>query len=332
MGGFAGDGLPIARALASTVDHLITHPNVLNGAMLYWPTPNIWYVEGYGLDRVCGGEWGLRRVRQNRIGVILDGGIEPDLQLRHVHVMQAAQATLGLEILAWVVTEEPLGVSVSFSPTGASQGSVERPEVVLQAAVQLVDQGAEAIAVVARLPDDLEFQDYEQGRGVDPLAGVEAILSHLVVRELQIPCAHAPAFRIGPSPTPVHPRAAAEEIGFTFLPSVLAGLSYAPQFVDLRSADPRSVQQCRQRVDLSGDDIDVAIVPASAFGGPGILHLIQRERPPLVIAVEENRTVMSVYPEDLGLPALRVRSYLEAMGAIVAHRAGVNLKTVQGGI
>ena len=51
IGGYAGDALPVARALASVADRLITHPNVLNGAQLYWPLPNAFYVEGYGLDQ-----------------------------------------------------------------------------------------------------------------------------------------------------------------------------------------------------------------------------------------------------------------------------------------
>ena len=32
MGGYAGDALPVARAIATVTDRLITHPNVLNGA------------------------------------------------------------------------------------------------------------------------------------------------------------------------------------------------------------------------------------------------------------------------------------------------------------
>jgi hypothetical protein len=33
---------------------------------------------------------------------------------------------------------------------------------------------------------------------------------------------------------------------------------------------------------------------------------------------------LAVSPEALGIPALRVRSYLEAIGVIAAHRAGVS--------
>ncbi|MFT0812767.1 DUF3326 domain-containing protein [Synechococcus sp. OH20] len=318
IGGFAGDALPIARVLAAAAERVITHPNVLNGASLYWPMGNVLYVEGYGLDRFCAGVWNLRPVRQNRVGVVLDAGIPEDLQQRHLHVLQAAQATLGLNIGPWRLTGRPLGVSVCSSPSGASQGSLAQPDALLETAQELVRLGAEAIAVVACFPDQLDFSQYQQGRGVDPLAGAEAILSHLVVRELGIPCAHAPAFYPDPDPKPVHPRAAAEEVGFTFLPSVLVGLSYAPQFV-----------KTPQPGDLTAEQVDSVIAPATAFGGPGLLHLASRPRPPLFIAVEENTTVMQVHPRQLGIPCVSVASYLEAVGVVVAHRAGVAWSSLQ---
>ena len=81
IGGYAGDALPLARAMASTVDVFITHPNVMNGAQLYWPIPNALYVEGYGLDQFAAGRWGLRPVHRNRVGIVLDQAIEEDLAL-----------------------------------------------------------------------------------------------------------------------------------------------------------------------------------------------------------------------------------------------------------
>lgn len=320
VGGYAGDAIPLARSLAAAVDCLITHPNVLNGASLFWPISNALYVEGYGLDRFCQGTWRLRPVRQNRIGVVLDAALDEDLQLRHQHVIQAAQATLGLDIVAVVETDRPLGVAVTTAPSGASGGTLKEPQALLVAAERAVAAGAEAIAIVARFPDNLDFTDYNQGQGVDPLAGVEAILSHLVVRELGCPCAHAPALRLDGPPLPVHSRSAAEDIGFTFLPSVLAGLSYAPQFV----LPDRSIRAG----DLTAADIDVAIAPATAFGSPALLYLAERERSPLFIAVTENTSVMEVSPESMGIPAIAVRSYLEAIGLVTAHRAGIALASV----
>ncbi|CAM9637765.1 unnamed protein product, partial [Ectocarpus sp. 13 AM-2016] len=86
IGGYAGDALPVARAVSSVVDTLVTHPNVMNGAMLSWPQTGIQYVEGYALDEFCAGRWGLLPVTKggHRIGLVLDCAIEDDLQLRHV--------------------------------------------------------------------------------------------------------------------------------------------------------------------------------------------------------------------------------------------------------
>lgn len=37
VGGYAGDALPAVRTLASVADCVITHPNTVNAAMLYYP-------------------------------------------------------------------------------------------------------------------------------------------------------------------------------------------------------------------------------------------------------------------------------------------------------
>ena len=65
IGGFAGDALPTAKLLASASGCLITHPNVMNGGALSEKNTNIFYVEGYSLDRFARGEIGLRRVKQH---------------------------------------------------------------------------------------------------------------------------------------------------------------------------------------------------------------------------------------------------------------------------
>ncbi|MGL5876897.1 MAG: DUF3326 domain-containing protein, partial [Xenococcaceae cyanobacterium] len=232
IGGYAGDALPVARAIASVCDRLITHPNVLNGAQLYWNLPNALYVEGYGLDKFAKSEWGLQPVHQNRIGIVFDRAIEPELRLRHLQAADATRATLGLNLTDYVLTDAPLEVELKTAASGASWGTIGNPDSLLRAAEVLIKQAkAEAIAVVARFPDDpesLALVDYRHGSGVDPLAGAEAVISHLIVRQFGIPCAHAPALETLPLDVNLSPRAAAEEIGYTFLPCVLVGLSRAP--------------------------------------------------------------------------------------------------------
>ena len=324
MGGYAGDALPIARALAGVTDRLITHPNVLNGAQLYWPMENALYVEGYGLDQFAAGRWGLRPVHQNAIGLVIDQGVEEDLRWRHLQAADAARATLGLDVRAHVVTDQPLGVSLKTIESGASWGTLANPGSLLRAAERLIHEaGVDAIAVVARFPDDegSEALDaYRQGQGVDPLAGVEAVISHLVVSTFKRPCAHAPALSPLPLDTQISPRSAAEEIGYTFLSCVLAGLSRAPQFVS-EAAGGASASAFTPTGLIQSSDVDAVIVPATAFGGSAVLSLAHQAAQ--VIAVGENTTTMAVRPEDVGIEAIRVNTYLEAIGAIAAYKAGV---------
>ncbi len=324
IGGYAGDALPVARAIASCCDRLITHPNVLNGAQMYWPLPNAFYVEGYGLDKFAAGCWGLRTVHQNRVGLILDCAIEEELRLRHLQAADAARATLGLNLTDYVLTDAPLGVELRRSPAGASWGTIANPDSLLRAADVLVNRaGAEAIAVVARFPDDPDSEDlqqYRHGQGVDPLAGAEAVISHLIVRQFHIPCAHAPALQPLPLDPHLSPRSAAEELGYTFLPCVLAGLSRAPQFITTKS------EFC-QPSDVWAGQVDAAVIPATACGGSAILSLSQLKTVQ-VIAVSENETAMQVPPEKLGIKAVRVNSYLEALGVLVARRAGISARAL----
>ncbi|MDJ1180039.1 DUF3326 domain-containing protein [Roseofilum sp. BLCC_M91] len=325
IGGYGGDALPVAKAIASISDRLISHPNVLNGASLYWNIPNSLYVEGYALDRFASQHWGLRPVKSNRIGLILDRAMEPELRTRHLQVADAARATLGLKITGYVMTDAPLEVNLTQGESQASWGTLGNPDSLLRAAEKLKDeQGAEAIAVVARFPDDAEseaLQNYRQGQGVDPIAGVEAIISHLVVRTFGIPCAHAPALQPLPLNPQISPRSAAEELGYTFLPCVLVGLSRAPQLLTpLAPYRP-------QPTDIWADQIDAVVIPATACGGSAILKLSQTQT--CIIAVNENTTEMRSPPEPLKIPVVRVNSYLEALGVLVAHRSGVSLESLQ---
>lgn len=320
IGGYAGDALPVARIISRVCDRLITHPNVMNGASLYWNIPNAFYVEGYGLDKFAAGEWGLRPVRSNRVGLLLDQGIEPELMLRHLQVADAARATLGLNITNHVITDAPLNVELRTSPTGTSWGTIGNPDSLLRAAEKLIIQEkAQAIAVVTRFPDDMDetaLQNYRQGQGVDPLAGAEAVISHLLVRTFKIPCAHAPALSPAPTATNLSPRAAAEELGYTFLPCVLVGLSNAPQFIiNTESYQPLST-------DFWADQVDALIIPDTSCGSSALLSLSQSQCQ--IITVTENKTLLQVSAPMLKISTLQVNSYLEAVGVLVAHKAGIN--------
>ncbi len=320
IGGYAGDAMPVAKAMAEVCDVLITHPNVLNGAMLYWNLPNALYVEGYGIDKFAAGCWGLQSVHQNKIGLIFDKGIEPDLLLRNLQAADAARATLGLDLTDYIITDTTLNVELRSAISGASWGTIGNPDSLLRAAEKLISKtGATAIAIVARFPDYIDEeveQNYREGKGVDPIAGAEAVISHLIVREFQIPCAHSPIFSPPPLDANLSPRSAAEELGYTFLPSVLVGLSRAPQFVT------RESNQLSSNNDIWVSAVDAIIVPANACGSSALLSLSQSNCE--IITVEENQTQMQVSPQSLGMKTISASSYLEAVGILAARKAGIN--------
>ncbi|KAL0441212.1 UNVERIFIED_CONTAM: putative lipoprotein [Sesamum radiatum] len=276
IGGYAGDALPVARTLASVVDCLISHPNVLNAAMLYWPMPNVLYVEGYALDRFAEGLWALQPVHQNKVGLVLDAGIEEELRIRHLQVVDATRASLGLPIVEYTVTDAALQVEKWIDPkSGQSTGRIQRPDSLLRAVETLVERsGVNAIAVVARFPDDDtddDVENYRQGK-----------------------------------------------IGYTFLPCVLAGLSTAPQYL-VQNFNSLG-KDC-----MLASDVDSVILPIDACGGDGALAFASRKtNRPLLIAVEENETVLNDTPEKLGIPAVKVSNYWEAIGVVAAHKAGVD--------
>ena len=320
VGGYAGDAVPAARLLAAASGCLITHPNVMNGASLYWSDPRIHYVEGSSLDRFAAGELALEPVRSQRIGLLLDAGIEEDLRLRHLQVADGCRASLGLTLGPVETTAVPIGVSLSQGESGASWGQLERPDVLLAAGERLRDAGATAIAVVARFPDDPDSEAltaYRQGGGVDALAGAEAVISHWLSRQLNLPCAHAPALSPLEIDPQLDPRAAGEELGYTFLPCVLVGLSRAPALWPAAEAPAGSIRP---------DQIGAVVAPAGALGGAAVLACAERGVP--VIAVE-NPCVLSVTAEALGIEVLRASSYSEAAGLLLALREGINPEALQ---
>ena len=321
IGGYAGDALPSARLLAAASGCLITHPNVMNGASLYWKDPRIHYVEGYGIDRFAAGDWALRPIRQQRIGLLLDAGIEPELRQRHLQVADGCRATLGIEIGPVVSSDVPLGVHLGLGQSGASWGTLERPDALLRAGERLKANGATAIAVVARFPDDQgseALQAYRHGSGVDALAGAEAVISHLLVRHLEIPCAHAPALSALPLDPQLDPRAAGEELGYTFLACVLVGLSQAPELVQRSAANIR---------DLVADDLGVLVVPEGSLGGEAALACLERKVPVICVT---NPSLLQVTSTVLGLRSevLQASSYAEAAGMVLALREGVSLSAL----
>ena len=70
------------------------------------------------------------------------------------------------------------------------------------------------------------------------------------------------------------------------------------------------------------EQVDAVVVPATACGSSALLSLSHTGVQ--IITVRENQTQMQVPPERLGIKAIQVNSYLEALGVLVAHKSGIN--------
>ena len=338
VGGYAGDAIPSARLLASASECLITHPNVMNGGSLYWPDTCIQYVEGYSLNLFAAGEVFLKPVRQQKVGLLLDAGLENDMKKRHLQVADGCVASLGLDIGPITTTERAVKINLKKGLSGSSWGYIEEPDVLLRAADKLKNAGATAIAVVTRFPDngdELETKLYRQGNGVDIIAGLEAVISHFLVKNLLIPCAHAPGLAPLPIDYDLDPRTLGEEIGYTFLQSVLVGLSRAPDLINKSDFETNDNAFLHARNLLSNRDLGAVVVPQGALGGEAVLSCLERLIPLIVVC---NRGVLNVSSTKMRLDCLNgsknkmilyAENYLEAAGLITALRYGINIKSLR---
>lgn len=278
VGGFAGDASRAARKISQKCE-LIVNPNVVNAACFSGINENMLYVEGYSLDRFFKGETCLEHSNNNKIGIIFDKAIKPEVLNVHINTMNAVEVVYGLNIMGYEITEEEVGVDFFVDSTGVSMGNVKNLLTLQKAAEKLIERGAEAIAIVCRFPDE-QGDDYANGVGVDPVGGVEAIISHYISKEFSIPCAHAPAFdNIQVETDIVDKRCSAEYITPTFLPCILIGLNQAPKLT---------------KTGLSVENLDFVVVPYNSIGGIPVLEAAKRGIK--VYAVKENQTVLDVTP------------------------------------
>ena len=322
IGGFAGDALPTAKLLAAACGCLITHPNVMNGGTLSLNDEKILYVEGFSLNRFAKGEIALRKVNKQRIGIIFDSSIENDLLIRHLQAVDACVATLGICVDSYEITDKPLGIVIKNDVSGVSDGHIANPKSLIKAGEKLKRKGATAIAIVGQFPEDINDEAtnlYREGKGVDSISGVEAIISHLVSKFLKIPCAHAPALNPIGLNKKLDPRAASEEIGYTFLPSVLIGLSKAPDLVEIPCKN--------QEISIHPDQVKSIVAPRGALGGEAVLACMERG---LKIIAVDNQCILNVDNEIMKYPNLvEVDNYLEAAGILLTERYGLNLKSLK---
>lgn len=299
IGGFAGDASKWARKLSEKCK-LIVNPNVVNAACFSGINKNMLYVEGYTLDKFFKGNCCLKEGIRNKIGIIFDKSIPQNVLNVHINTTNAVRTVYDIDIYGHVLTEEAVGVSFFVDSSGISTGNVRNLKTLKQASEKLIKKGCTAIAIVCHFPEE-QGEDYANGIGVDPVGGVEAIISHYISKEFNIPCAHAPAFSDITIPTQiVNPKCAAEYITPTFLPCILLGLDFAPKI---------SINE-----GYSIDDVDFLVVPYNAIGGIPVLEMNKLGKK--IFAITENKTVLNVSPENFSCKCVIINTYEELMELI----------------
>ena len=186
VGGYAGDASSFARKFAKK-SKLIVNPNVVNAGGFSGITDNMLYVEGYTLDSFFKGEVNLIPSFNNKIGIVYDCAIPTDVLNVHINTQNAVKTVYGLNLCEFEETEEEVGVEFFVTEEGISVGNVRNISTIEDSCRKLIDRGCEAIAIVCLFDEpEADNQDYSNGLGVDPVGGVEAIISHDISKKFKI--------------------------------------------------------------------------------------------------------------------------------------------------
>jgi hypothetical protein len=328
IGGHAGDAGPVARLLASVSDTLVLHPNVVNASDINEMPENALYVEGSVICRLLMGTVGLRRVRKNRVLVVIDRHDEVAYSNAAINAVNAARACYGFDCSQIIVLDPPVRLVSEYTSTGRAAGCVNNLRDFLDGIRPYLTE-ADAIAVSSVITVPPEFhQDYFDSAGsmVNPWGGVEAIFTHALSLLLDRPSAHSPMIESEEiesiDPGIVDPRMAAEAVSLTFLQSILKGLKSSPHI----ESNPEAMKfpSC-----VTARDISCLVIPDGCLGLP-VLAALKQGIP--VIAVRDSSHLMS---NDLAsLPwapgqFCTVENYLEAAGVLCAIRSGLVLDSVR---
>ncbi len=286
IGGYAGDASAIARKFAKK-SKLIVNPNVVNAGGFSGITDNMLYVEGYSLDSFFKGEINLAASSDNKIGIVYDKAIPNDVLNVHINTQSAVKTVYGVNLCEYEETEEEVGVEFFVTNDGISVGNVRNISALENSCQRLIDKGCDAIAIVCMFAEpESDNTAYSNGIGVDPVGGVEAIISHDISKKFKVPCAHSPAFAdYQIYPDLVNPKSASEYITPTFLPCILLGLSNAPKIsTDLKAG-------------INIKDLDYLVMPYNCLGSTPVFESLKRGIK--VYAIKENVTELDVTKEKL---------------------------------
>ncbi len=312
FGGYAGDFGYIARRFAKYF-HLIINPNAVNGGILSAINYDMSYLEGYLFDKFFEGKIGLiqkKPYETNKIGVIFDSAIPKNILNVHINTLSALKMVQDIDTIAIEYTKKPVGVEIEVE-NNISYGNLKNPDELLFCAEKLIKKGAQAIAVVCYFNEDSEDENYSNANGIDPIGGVEAVISHLITKEFLIPSAHAPAFLdIDISEKIENPKVSSELISSTYLPCVMQGLSIAPKITAFNEG-------------VNYKDVECLIVPCDALGSSAVLSCVKNN---VKIITVNNNTTLNVTREKLNItPYMEFDDYEQCLNILTKEKGLIKI-------
>ena len=319
IGGHCGDGNAVSRLIASACDTLITHPNVVNASDINEMTENTLYVEGSQLTRFMMGQIGLQKVKSNRILMLMDRHPNSYFNEEVVNSVSSARISLGIDCDVFEMSE-PVDSNSLYSSSGRAIGSIDKLELLYNTIKsKIANYDAVALSTYVKIPDETQVAYFHDDDIVNPWGGIEAMITHSVVQEFNIPSAHSPmmtSFEVWNEDVGiVEPRKAPESASVTYLHCILKGLHKSPQITSYEKG-------------INLEDVSCLIIPDGCIGLP-VLSALQNNIP--VIAVRDNKNEMK---NDLtSLPFRKdkliiVNSYLEAVGAMYLIKAGLHIESI----
>ena len=320
IGGHCGDGNAVSRLIASSCDTLITHPNVVNASDINEMTENTLYVEGSIITRLMMGQLGLQKVRANRILMLMDEHDDELFNNEIVNAVSSARISLGISCDV-VKMRDKINSTSLYSGSGRAVGQVEDIEKLFGIAKKYMQSyDAIGLSTFIKVPDQFHKMYFSEDNMINPWGGIEAMLTHSLSLEFNIPSAHSPMMssrevmdlEVGI----VEPRKAPETSSVTYLHCILKGLHKSPKLVPFDKG-------------LNVEDISCLIIPDGCVGLP-TLAAIEHGIP--VIAVRENKNRMQnnleEYPFKQGKLFI-VDNYLEAVGVMNAIKSGISVDAVR---
>jgi hypothetical protein len=328
FGGFAGDATPATNLMARACDYLITNPNAVTASDLYYADNNVLILEGNLLCHYLVGNLNLIPAPPRDIGVVVSKPASEKFLNNVVNAVNGMRTVAGLPISKVVVLEKDVSASSIYSDYGHASGEFPDLDPLLQRLYRF-PHSMEAIAIASPiLVSDKIRATYYSGASIpNPWGAAEAILTHCLTSFVPMPITHAPLLtqeahtmmgQMG------DPRDGAELISSAYICSVLSGLAHSPRPIRVdRIAPPRE--------HLSIHDLSALVLPANALGGLPFFAALEHNIP--IILVENNVTCSGVTLETLGFAEsanlIRVNSYLEATGVLLALRSGISLNSLK---